>query len=366
MLETKSIKVQGILKEIHEKVQQKAGRFEKISEDIVFENLTLQALCANLHMSPAACADFVQNNYDCSCSVDDMIRIYRDFKINTEEKRLEVFENATGVAILLEKSMNGDQQAYELYRSTREKFMEKKPKHYYKILLAVIFHNIKPLQQENDQQLITSFGNTLCKYLLFDIENAITYAYGFNKHHNSAAPVKNNNAKKVHSPEQERLLQKLASLESALEQSDMLLRDLQSEFDERLEAVKLQEMTEFFGKLNSDKYGCILDELLMLRKGIDAVKKSGYVLPLEINGLLIMVRKLVQFLRDSHINPMLKPESLRIVKAGDVEFWNYEGTPFTCAEEEKQVKVISPGWIYSEKQVQISRPKVKEVVDNVD
>lgn len=365
MLETKSIKVQGILKEIHEKVQQKAERFEKISEDIVLENLTLQALCANLHMSPAACADFVQNNYDCSCSVDDMIRIYRDFKINTEEKRLEVFENATGVAILLEKSMNGDQQAFELYRSTREKFMEKKPKHYYKILLAVIFHNIKQLQQEKDQQLITSFGNTLCKYLLFDIENAITYAYGFNKHR-SSAPATNNNAKKVHSPEQERLLQKLASLESALEQSDMLLRDLQSEFDERLEAVKLQEMTEFFGKLNSDKYGCILDELLMLRKGIDAVKKSGYVLPLEINGLLIMVRKLVQFLRDSHINPMLKPESLRIVKAGDVEFWNYEGTPFTCAEEEKQVKVISPGWIYSEKQVQISRPKVKEVVDNVD
>ena len=41
MLETKSIKVQGILKEIHEKVQQKAGRFERISEDIVLENLTL-------------------------------------------------------------------------------------------------------------------------------------------------------------------------------------------------------------------------------------------------------------------------------------------------------------------------------------
>ena len=36
------------------------------------------------------------------------------------------------------------------------------------------------------------------------------------------------------------------------------------------------------------------------------------------------------------------------------------------AEEEKQVKVISPGWIYSEKQVQISRPKVKEVVEDVD
>ena len=64
----------------------KSPALRKISEDIVFENLTLQALCANLHMSPATCADFVQNNYDCSCSVDDMIRIYRDFKINTEGK----------------------------------------------------------------------------------------------------------------------------------------------------------------------------------------------------------------------------------------------------------------------------------------
>ena len=36
MLETKSIKVQGILKEIHEKVQQKAGRFEKNFRRILF------------------------------------------------------------------------------------------------------------------------------------------------------------------------------------------------------------------------------------------------------------------------------------------------------------------------------------------
>lgn len=365
MLETKSTKVQEILKEIHEKVQQKAGRFEKISEDIVLENLAVQALCRNMKLSPGACGDVLKEKFACSCSDNDIIRIYRDFKINSFDRRQEVFVDAAGIVVLLEKSMNGDKQAFALYRSTIEKFMEKRPNRFYKIILMMAFCNIPALQQEKDCELITNLGNTLCKYLVHDIENAITYAYGFNKHR-SSAPSTNNNAKKVNSPEQERLLQKLASLESALEQSDMLLRDLQSEFDERLEAVKLQEMTEFFGKLNSDKYGCILDELLMLRKGIDAVKKSGYVLPLEINGLLIMVRKLVQFLRDSHIDPMLKPESLRIVKAGDVEFWNYEGTPFTSAEEEKQVKVISPGWIYSEKQVQISRPKVKEVVDNVD
>lgn len=81
---------------------------------------------------------------------------------------------------------------------------------------------------------------------------------------------------------------------------------------------------------------------------------------------MIMVRKLVQFVRDSHINPILKPNSVRCVKAADVEFWNYEGSAFTSSEEEKQVMVISPGWIYTEKQVQISRPKVKEVIEHVN
>lgn len=365
MLETKNTKVQEILKEIHRKVHQKAGRMDRMSTDIVLENLAVQALCSNMKLSPGACREVLKEKFACSCSDNDMIRIYRDFKINSFDKRQEIFVDATGIVVLLEKSMNGDKQAFALYRSTMEKFMEKRPDRFYRIILMMAFCNIPALQQEKDRELITNLGNTLCKYLVYDIENAITYTYGFNKHH-SSAPSKNDNTPKTKSPEQERLLQKLASLESALEQSDMLLRDLQNEFDERLEAVKLQEMTEFFGKLNSDKYGCILDELLMLRKGMDAVKKSGYVLPLEINGLLIMVRKLVQFLRDSHIDPMLKPESLRTVKAGDIEFWNYEGKPFVNAEEEKQVKVISPGWIYSEKQVQISRPKVKEVVEDVD
>ena len=31
-----------------------------------------------------------------------------------------------------------------------------------------------------------------------------------------------------------------------------------------------------------------------------------------------------------------------------------------CPEERKKVKVVSPGWIYMDKQVQISRPRVQE------
>ena len=37
-----------------------------------------------------------------------------------------------------------------------------------------------------------------------------------------------------------------------------------------------------------EKYGYILDELLVVRKGIDELRKQNYELPVEINGLLIM------------------------------------------------------------------------------
>ncbi len=363
MLDNKNAKVKNILQEFHRKVEEKAGRFKRISNDIVLENMLLQVLCANIKLSPAVCAEKIFNKYAFSCSVDDIIRIYRDYKINTLERRTEVFEGATALAVLLEKSINGSQQSLELYYGAYKKFMEKKHERNNRIILAMVLQNIPDLLQEDDRELILNLGNTMCKYLLYDIENAVTFAYGFNGYIGAGSKKL---AEKPQQLDQKDFLQKIASLESALEQSNLLLSDLQNEFDERLEAVKLQEMSDFFGRLNSDKYGCILDELLELRKGIDVIKKSGYSLPLEINGLLIMVRKLVQFVRDSHINPILKPNSVRCVKAADVEFWNYEGSVFANSEEEKQVMVISPGWIYTEKQVQISRPKVKEVIEHVN
>lgn len=364
MLDKTKPQIMAILKEFHRKVGQKTRRFDHSSDDIVRENMVLQLLCRKNKLSPAACAEEMFEHFGYGCTVEDMITVYRDYRINTSEKRLEVFTRAMELASLLEKAMHGGMQALEEYREGFKAFLNyehvRRPQRYSRIVLASVFFAIPELQYEDDQDAVLNLGDTLSKYLLYDLADAISAAYKgagrVQSGYRQQAPVAR--------VEHERVLQKLAQLESALEQSNMLLEDLQNEFDERLEAVKVQEMSEFFGKLNSDRYGCILDELLTLRKGVELMRKNGYDLPLELNGLLIMVKKLVQFLRDNHIDPMLRPDSVRSVRAGDVEFWNYEGTPFIDGEEQKQVRVISPGWIYSEKQVQISRPKVKEVEQN--
>ena len=143
-----------------------------------------------------------------------------------------------------------------------------------------------------------------------------------------------------------------------------MLQDLQEEFEEQLEESKVREMTEFFAKLNSDRYGYILDELLQINKGAEVLRKNGYTLPLEINGMIIMLKQLIQFVKDNHIEPIMKINSIRQVLATDIEFCNYEGTPFASGNEVKTVRVVSPGWVYKDKEIQISRPKVKEEQEN--
>lgn len=361
MLDKNRPEIKIILQEFHKKVGEKTRRYEREAADIMRPNMVLQILCSNSKLSPAACAEKMYELFGVGCTVDEMISIYRDYKINMVDKRREVFAKAHILTELLEQAMQGDKESYNRFCEDFKAFLNNKEvRHagrYSRIVLAMAFQAIPALQYENDQEAVLNLGDTMSKYLLFDLENIIKDVYQKQAQKQS----RKDKERPVARAEHEQVLQKLAQVESALAQSNLLLEDLQNEFDERLEAVKVQELTEFFGKLNSDRYGCILDELLTLRKGMETVRKSGYELPLEINGLLIMVKKLVQFLRDNHIDPMLRPASVRCVKAADVEFWNYEGTPFADVEEEKQVRVISPGWIYSEKQVQISRPKVKEV-----
>ena len=142
------------------------------------------------------------------------------------------------------------------------------------------------------------------------------------------------------------------------------MQDLEAEFEDRLGEEKANSLTEFFAQLNSEKYGCILDELLNVRKGISELKKQNYDVPIEISGLFILIVKLTQFVRDSHINPIMKVNSIRTVKAGDVVGCDYDGTPFKDKNEEKTVRVISSGWIYVDKEIQIARPKLREVTEN--
>ena len=292
-----------------------------------------------------------------------MITAFRRCRIANPVERKQLVDWAMELADYYALAMKGDKAAFEKFeigRHTPALKNGKKHDSQDRVIVMILFEKHPEIDIYSDLESVHSFRYGIGRFVLYDISDAITDVYGFPQHREAKKKHSENKIQLKHKMSMEQALSRVEHLENTLERTNGLFQDLQEEFDEQLEESKTKELTDFFAMLNSEKYGCILDELLNVNKGVNQLRKSGYELPLEINGLLIMVKKLIQFVRDSHIEPMMKVNSVQEVTAKDVQFCNYEGTPFTSEDDKKRVKVVSPGWIYKDKEVQISRPRVKE------
>lgn len=362
MIKVQEQKVKESLQGMHDVMQRKAKRGSQVKEDIVIENRIFSILCSDFDLEPTKTAIAVNDKYGYEMTGDEVIQIFRNRRMANPNERKELLEWADSVAVQFAGAIEGKREAYDRFEKIRkEPALKNGKKHDSQDRMAaiMIYAKYPEIDLFDDIESLHLLGNTLARYYFYDISDVISEVYSFPQYRdaNKKKPAIKGNEKKL---TYEQAMRRVDQLEHALERTNTMLQDLQDEFQEQLEASKVKELADFFAKLNSEKYGCILDELLVVRKGVDELRKNNYELPIEINGLLIMVKKLIQFVRDSHIEPMMKINSIREVIASDVEFCNYEGSPFNTPEEKKTVKVVSPGWIYKDKELQISRPKVKE------
>lgn len=360
MINTNNEKIREIIQIIHESMLRNVKRGGQIKEEIVMENRIFAFICHDPELGPTKCAVEMNRKYGYDLSADEVIQIFRSRRMANPEERRELFQWAERVADCFSGAAAGRRDAYDKFEKIRKAVAVKGGKWHKsqeRIAAIMIYERFPEIDLFDDTDRLHLLGNTLAKYFFYDMSDAVSEVYGFPQYRDKKAQAANKPESKM---TYEQAMRRIEQLEKNLERTNTLLQDLQDEFEEQLEANKVKELADFFARLNSEKYGCILDELLVLRKGVDQLRKSDFELPIEINGLLIMVRKLIQFVRDSHIDPIMKIDSIREVTASDVEFCNYEGTPFTSENEKKTVRVVSPGWIYKDKELQISRPKVKE------
>jgi len=360
MLNINEPKINEVVQNIHEAMVRKSKRGGKSSEEIITESRIFSIICSDFDLAPSKVASLMNSNYGYDMTSDEVIQIFRSRKMANPNERKELFKWADNVARLFKGAMLGKKEKFEKLESLRKEPALKSGKKHDsqdRIAAIMIYERYPEIDIFDDRNSLYLLGNTVAKYFFYDMVDAVRDVYFFNQDDDENKPEQSEKKNKL---SYEQAIRRVEQLEGTLERTNTMLQDLQDEFEEQLEAGKIKELADFFAMLNSEKYGCILDELLVVRKGVDALRKSNYELPIEINGLLIMVKKLVQFVRDSHIEPMMKIDSIREVSATDIEFCNYEGSPFD-SDKTKRVKVISPGWIYKDKDLQISRPKVKEV-----
>jgi len=360
MINANNPKVREAVERIHRVLQSKVKRGNRSQENIVTESRLFSTLCQDFENGPRRCAIAMHEKYGQELTEDEIIQIFRSRRINNPVERKEVLQWADEVSRYFAGAISGRKDSFEKYeKKRREPALKNGKKHNSQERMAVImiYEKYPELDVFDDVESLHLLGDTLARYFFLDISDVLSEVYDFPQHHEKKKQAGTQPEKKI---SYEQALRRIEHLENNLERTNTMLQELQDEFDEQLETSKVKELADFFARLNSERYGCILDELLVIQKGVNTLRKNNYELPIEINGLLIMVKKLIQFVKDSHIEPIMKINSTLEVVASDVEFCNYEGSPFVSPDDKKQVKVVSPGWLYKDKDLQISRPKVKE------
>ena len=361
MIDFKSDKVRRFLSDVHGCVKQKYQKAsDYVDEDVIRENQLFGIICLNADGEPREYAEKLNDAVGTDLRGYDIIRQFRKFHISHRQKRRELLDWADELAKLLIQALNSaDPDDFMRFKNHRKTDVLTQEGSRYKLQerigVLMIYCKHPELDIYDDLKLLEHFKNAYANDFLDDLTDALARYCGALKR--PARGTKSKSAVDDAGYEIERL-------KTLLERNERLTQALQDEFEESLLESKTKELTEFFSRLNSEKYGCILDGLLSVRKGVNTLKKNHYELPPELSGLFIITQKLIQFVKDSHINPIMKLDDEKIVKASDIEFCDYEGTPFADKDDEKIVRVISPGWIYTDKDIQIARPKIKELGDD--
>ena len=346
--------IKRFIENMHKAVERKSKNLSTTGyEEYVLENRVIKLFCEDKALTPRQCAEEMNIRYNTNLGNEDIIRIIKANRLSYQAKRAELIEWAEDMADTFVKALESRKQKdFDDYTALRNKAIHTRDDDRYKIqerIACLMFYVRHPeLDSGTDAATVEKFGNVYMKHLLYDVSDFLKNICGKTK----------GGAKGDKKDSQQ---DKIELLENMLNRSDMLLKDLQDEFDARIKQSHQDDLVEFFSQLNSEKYGCILDEVLNARNGARQLRKKNITLPPEIGGLFILIERLAQFIRDSEINPILKPGSVKDMRLEEVESCDYEGSPFLNTTETKRVKVLSPGWVYKNKDVQISRPRLKEV-----
>lgn len=153
----------------------------------------------------------------------------------------------------------------------------------------------------------------------------------------------------------------IANLEREIARLQRVESNLRNTFDERLEEEKTATLRHFFSRLNSDRYGHILDLLDESSRELRALRRSGEPVPRAFDSVYPLVMQLTAFVRDSGIAPILPLGQPREVRVGELDSCEYIGRPFASETETRRVETVSPGWRMGD--IRISDPVVREVDD---
>ena len=318
------------------------------SEICLEENRILLVATTEPGIQPRNCAEIVMRNGGNKLDGNRVITKFKACQLGNPKEREHILQVAGSIASDILQALQQNNLATATIESINKRL--ELNRQLGRLSLLNLFAKSPQLQNSK------SFAQVLLltrDYARFCLDEIIIYLSS------EFSPLNVENTKKTIAEYEKELFR----LDASLNRAYAMINRLRNEFEEQAEEIRLEEAVNIISKLNSAQYGYILDLLVINQNGLKALRQEKVNLPLEINGMPILIRKLLQFVEDCGITAITEVGKIKFVTATDIENCNYdyEGTAFQNETEVKKVEVFSAGWQIKNKAIIISNPKIREV-----
>lgn len=348
----------------------KASKMSALEEEQKIEWALFCVCLLHPEKNPEFYRQLIQDLYNIETKNINIKQLLRNINMNAVEKREYILHIVQTQTQNIKKMLDGDKNACKLFKNFLDTRIERSYDNRMYLKSKALLINILMFEEELkvdfSLELFETFMEPYCGKVLKSIYESISTELGIK----NVSDVNNVLEQTKAVIEQGVLLEKVdksKNIDELIFENNNYrntLEILQSMFDELKETnakpeeeIKKATIRELFGKLNSSDYGYLLDNLLSIEKMLQEVRKNKVQIPPQINSLPIVFKKLLKFVKDIGIEPIVSMPCQYYAKYEDIAQINYIGEPFV-ENEVKYVEVSSPGWRYGD--IVISEPTVRE------
>lgn len=308
------------------------------------ENRILSIIGENLDMQPREYAQIYDDRYGLTIennvmSGDYVISVLRKCRLAHVSERKALYQKASQYADCIVSLLSGNSYPRSMLDNIDNEF--EYTEKFKRLIMLYIAERWEFLCNKDEYKAIMKLNKSFIAECCDSIIDCINDFYGENE---------------IDSYKRE-----LISLERKLKNANKTIESLQDSFEEELEDCKVEEQRVLISKLNSEKYGYLLDMIENAQNGLKEMRKKRLDIPYEISSVSIIIRNILKFVTDCDITPIMNKGDVITVNSQDAEKYNYEGTSFKDDSEEKKVQIISTGWEIKSRGIIISNPRIKEI-----
>ena len=229
------------IENLHKAVERKNKNLPAASYDeYILENRVIKLFCEDKTLTPRLCADEMNARYKTDLYNEDIVKILKATRLSYQQKRADLIDWAEEMIRVFAHALESRKQTdFDDFLALRGKTVCARDNERYKIqerVVCIMLYVKHPeLDTGTDADTLEKFGNIYMKHLLFDVTDFLKNICGKTK----------GGAKGDKKDQQQ---DKIELLENMLNRSDMLLKDLQDEFDARIKQSHQDDLVEFFSR----------------------------------------------------------------------------------------------------------------------